>query len=189
MRQMSMVRRACNLMCAVIVLGACSTHRPVGAIFQGSALGNASEFRNPEQALAAWDMRDGAFNGHALVSGKGFVIYWTNSTSSKPGVTDTRSEDHLSIQIKDEFREGSWDVQSGAAIIVYSAGRFDAKNRPACVGVARSGLIQVVMAGQKKAVVSLDVDLEFIDTADRKPICQPGPLKLNFTSTVSDSLK
>jgi hypothetical protein len=179
------VRSAFSLACAIVLAGsACSTHRPVSAIFPMTQLTNALDLRGSEQALKVWGVENDAFNGHAFTAGDGFVIYRSVATPARFGVTDTKSEDHLSIQINGQLREGSWDVQSGAVTAVYSAGRSDAKTRPDCVGVATAGMVRVMMADSGKVTVSLDVNLEFVDVPHRKPLCQSGPLTLEFSAEV-----
>jgi hypothetical protein len=133
-----------------------------------------------------WGLQGDAFNGHAFSAAGGFVIYRTVSTPAKFGVSDTKSEEHLSVQVGESLREGIWEVQSGDATVVYTADRSDAKTRPACVGVATDGTVRVTMTGSGTAAVSLDLIIEFVEIPHRKPFCLSGPLALQFSANILD---
>jgi hypothetical protein len=126
----------------------------------------------------------GEFGGHVRVNDGGFVIYWTNSSRSDLVTTDGGHEDHLSVEIRDRLKPGTWYADGKSLDAVYSAGRSDAKSNPDCTGVASSGFVRLTAISTTTFQVEIEVGIEILTDERPKQACESGPISLNFVAEV-----
>lgn len=139
-----------------------------------------------ERAGTLWDDGRG-FEGHLTTAADGFLISAQVERSGKTFWTDSGSKDRISVQVNRPLSEGAWKVESGEVAVVYSVGRLDAEKQPSCVGLASGGSVRVLELGHTRAIISVDLNIDFIEIEHKKPLCEPGRLSLDFEAEIITS--
>lgn len=174
------------LMCLMtLVAPACTPSRSVSEVRLNATMVNEEVLREPNGMIAKWGPIFDGFDGHSLKAGAAFVVHHTFRVSPAIGMPDRRAEERISIQIEGELREGVWRLDSDAVLFLYSAGRGDSLLQPDCVGLGKSGTVEVTRVRGKRATLSVISDIEIVDN-ERKTMCESGPFSAKFDAKVID---
>lgn len=170
----------CALVCLMtLVTPACVPSRSVSEVHLNAIMINADLLREPKGMIAQWGPMFDGFDGHSLSAGAGFVVHHTSRVPPAFGMPESGAEERISIQIEGELREGVWSLDGDRVLFLYSAGRFGSLLQPDCVGLGRSGTVEVTRVRGKRATLSVIAEIEIVDTG-RKAMCESGPFRAKF---------